>query len=109
MTPARLAPSLPVTALAGRDSHPQDIAGFAQLTSSRNGDRRSRQFGWTDQGQHITQTVERESPIIEGILGRHLWGRGYFAASCGKITDEVIMQYIAIQDLEGGPTMATLQ
>ena len=32
MTPARLAPSLPATALAGRDLHPQDIAGFAQRT-----------------------------------------------------------------------------
>ena len=30
---------------------------------------------------------------------RHLWGRGYFAASSGKV-DDVIMQYIAEQDLE---------
>ena len=33
--------------------------------------------------------------------GRHVWGRGYFAASSGNVTDEVIMQYIATQDLEG--------
>ena len=26
--------------------------------------------------------------------GRHLWARGYFAASSGNVTDEVIMQYI---------------
>jgi putative transposase len=32
--------------------------------------------------------------------GRHLWARGYFAASSGNVTDEVIMQYIAMQDLE---------
>ena len=32
--------------------------------------------------------------------GRHLWGRGYFAASSGNVTDDVIMQYIAEQDLE---------
>jgi len=32
VTPARLAPSLPAKALAGRDLHPQDIAGFAQRT-----------------------------------------------------------------------------
>jgi len=32
--------------------------------------------------------------------GRHIWGRGYFAASSGNVTDEVIMQYIATQDLE---------
>ena len=30
--------------------------------------------------------------------GRHVWGRGYFAASSGNVTDEVIMQYIATQD-----------
>ena len=30
--PARLAPSLPATALAGRDLHPQDIASFSQRT-----------------------------------------------------------------------------
>jgi hypothetical protein len=35
MTPARLAPSLPATALAGRDLHPQDIAGFAQRTPNK--------------------------------------------------------------------------
>ena len=32
--------------------------------------------------------------------GRHIWDRGYFAASSGNVTDEVIMEYIAIQDLE---------
>ena len=31
---------------------------------------------------------------------RHLWGRGYFAISSGNVTDDVIMQYIAEQDLE---------
>lgn len=32
--------------------------------------------------------------------GRHLWGRGYFAASSGNVTDEVIMEYIKTQDLQ---------
>jgi putative transposase len=32
--------------------------------------------------------------------GRHLWARGYFAVSCGYVTDEVIMQYIALQNPE---------
>ena len=31
--------------------------------------------------------------------GRHIWGRGYFVASSGNITDEVIMEYIKNQDL----------
>ena len=32
--------------------------------------------------------------------GRHLWARGYFAASSGNVTDEVIMQYIQNQEIE---------
>ncbi len=30
--------------------------------------------------------------------GRHLWGRVYFVATSGNITDEVIMEYIKKQD-----------
>jgi putative transposase len=30
--------------------------------------------------------------------GRHLWARGYFVASSGNVTDEVIMEYIRLQD-----------
>ena len=29
-----------------------------------------------------------------------MWARGYFAASSGKITDEVIMEYIKNQEIE---------
>ena len=32
--------------------------------------------------------------------GRHLWARGYFVASSGNVTDEVILKYIQSQDLE---------
>jgi putative transposase len=32
--------------------------------------------------------------------GRHIWGRGYFVASSGNVTDEVIMQYIELQGRE---------
>ena len=32
--------------------------------------------------------------------GRHLWARGYFAASSGTITDEMIAEYINIQEGE---------
>ena len=31
--------------------------------------------------------------------GKHLWGRGYFAASSGNVTDEVIAEYIRTQDI----------
>lgn len=32
--------------------------------------------------------------------GRHLWARGYFVASNGNVTDEVILKYIQSQDLD---------
>jgi putative transposase len=30
--------------------------------------------------------------------GQHMWSRGYFAASSGNVTDEVIREYIKKQD-----------
>ena len=32
--------------------------------------------------------------------GRHMWARGYFVASSGNVTDEVIAEYIKNQDIE---------
>lgn len=32
--------------------------------------------------------------------GQHLWARGYFVASSGNVTDEVIAEYIKNQDIE---------
>lgn len=32
--------------------------------------------------------------------GQHLWARGYFAASSGNVTDDVIIEYINNQDIE---------
>jgi putative transposase len=32
--------------------------------------------------------------------GRHLWARGYFVATSGNVTDEVLAKYIADQDVE---------
>lgn len=31
--------------------------------------------------------------------GRHIWARGYFAASSGNVTDEIIAEYINNQDI----------
>ena len=36
--------------------------------------------------------------IQKQYWGRHLWARGYFVASSGNVTDEVIMAYIKQQD-----------
>ncbi len=32
--------------------------------------------------------------------GNHLWTRGYFAASSGNVTDEIIIEYIKNQEIE---------
>jgi putative transposase len=32
-------------------------------------------------------------------LGQHLWARGYFVATTGTVTDEVIKEYIENQDI----------
>ena len=34
------------------------------------------------------------------FLGQHLWARGYFVASSGNVTDEIIKAYIQNQDLQ---------
>ena len=34
------------------------------------------------------------------FCGQHLWARGYFAASSGNVTDEVIALYIKNQYIE---------
>ena len=36
--------------------------------------------------------------ISKECWGRHLWARGYFVASSGNVTDEVIQEYIRLQD-----------
>ena len=38
--------------------------------------------------------------IKKKFWGKHFWARGYFAASSGSITDEIIRQYIEQQEGE---------
>ena len=38
--------------------------------------------------------------LNQTFWGRQLWARGYFVATSGNVTDEVIAQYIADQDVE---------
>ena len=35
--------------------------------------------------------------LSRAFWGRHLWARGYFAASSGNVTDEVVEEYIRLQ------------
>ena len=36
--------------------------------------------------------------IQKAFWGRHVWARGYFVASSGNVTDEVIRDYIRLQE-----------
>jgi REP-associated tyrosine transposase len=36
--------------------------------------------------------------IQDAFWGLHLWARGYFVATSGNVTDEVILEYIRLQD-----------
>jgi putative transposase len=38
--------------------------------------------------------------INKQFWGKHMWARGYFAASSGNVTDQVIAEYIRTQDID---------
>ena len=37
-------------------------------------------------------------PLRKQFWGRHLWARGYFVATSGTVTDDVIKEYIRLQE-----------
>lgn len=37
--------------------------------------------------------------LKKAFWGRHVWARGFFVASSGNVTDEVIMEYIKTQNI----------
>ena len=51
-------------------------------------------------GKTSYKLLSEYKDLSKHLWGRHIWGRGYFAASSGNVTDEVIMEYIATQDLQ---------
>ncbi len=50
-------------------------------------------------GKTSYKMLSENKSLRQKCWGRHLWARGYFAASSGNVTDEVIMEYISNQDL----------
>lgn len=55
--------------------------------------------------QYIKRNTSRKlqmeyKELNKEFWGRHLWARGYFVASSGNVTDEIIQEYIKNQDLE---------
>jgi len=48
-------------------------------------------------GRSSRKMLQEFGELRRRFWGRHLWARGYFAASSGNVTDEVIKQYIESQ------------
>jgi putative transposase len=51
-------------------------------------------------GRSSRKMMQEFGELSRQFWGRHLWARGYFAASSGNVTDEVIKQYIESQGQE---------
>jgi putative transposase len=48
-------------------------------------------------GRSSRMMLQEFGELNRQFWGRHLWARGYFAASSGNVTDEIIKQYIESQ------------
>ena len=51
-------------------------------------------------GKTSFQLLRDFRALRQSFWGRHLWSRGYFVATTGNVTDEVIAKYIESQDVE---------
>ena len=49
-------------------------------------------------GETSRKLLSEYRSLSREFWGRHLWARGYFVASSGNVTDEVIARYIEMQD-----------
>ena len=58
---------------------------------------------------HLVQSIKGKTSrkmlmeyktLSRTFWGRHIWARGYFVATSGNVTDEVIIQYIEQQGVE---------
>jgi len=51
-------------------------------------------------GKTSNQLLREFRALHKEFWGRHLWARGFFVASSGNVTDEVIKKYIELQGAE---------
>jgi putative transposase len=51
-------------------------------------------------GKTSRKLLSESRMLSKKFWGRHLWARGYFAATSGTVTDEVILQYIELQAVQ---------
>ena len=50
-------------------------------------------------GRSSRKLISEFAAIQKACWGRHVWARGFFVASSGNVTDEIIREYIEKQDL----------
>ncbi|MBU0494692.1 MAG: IS200/IS605 family transposase [Chloroflexi bacterium] len=48
-------------------------------------------------GRSSRKLLQEFNELRRQFWGKHLWARGYFAASSGNVTDDIIQQYIESQ------------
>jgi putative transposase len=48
-------------------------------------------------GRSSRKMLQEYDELRRELWGRHMWARGYFAASTGNVTDEVVAEYIEKQ------------
>ena len=51
-------------------------------------------------GKTSRKVMIENKMVSKAFWGRHMWARGYFVASSGNVTDEVIIRYIEEQGKE---------
>lgn len=49
-------------------------------------------------GKSSYKLLQENKQLSKAFWGRHLWARGYFVATSGNITDEMVLEYIKNQD-----------
>ena len=49
-------------------------------------------------GKSSYKLMQENKQLLRMFWGRHLWARGYFVATSGNVTDEIILEYIKNQD-----------
>ena len=51
-------------------------------------------------GKSSRKLMQEYRQLRSECWGRHLWARGFFVASSGNVTDEVVIEYIRTQDVK---------
>ena len=52
-----------------------------------------------NKGKTSYDMLQSHRKLRNEFWGRHMWGRGYFVCSSGNVTDDVISEYIRLQDI----------